>query len=299
MHTPPGEGGQPEGIYKPVSFGFILLFGSFFTYQILGGTVTFLITGGEGESLAPNIQRLILMAGQIIFLALPVYGFAYIQQWRVRDLIPLRPADPVAIGMLSLAVLALQLPMQILVQVQDSFLRGVLPGQFLELWDDYSVVLDEAYSTLIFADSFPELLLVLTAAAATPALCEEFVFRGAVQSSFGRALSPWKTVLLTALFFAIFHLNPVTFIPLFMLGIVFGYATLKSGSIVPSIVAHFANNALAILILYTLGDSVAELGLKEAEAFELSLPLLFAGLMSLAAFAGFMHIFRSRLSPTD
>jgi hypothetical protein len=55
--------------------------------------------------------------------------------------------------------------------------------------------------------------------------------------------------------FALFHLNPMSLIPLLIMGVSFGIVCWRTGSTVSSTLAHFANNAVGVTApLVFLGD---------------------------------------------
>jgi membrane protease YdiL (CAAX protease family) len=90
------------------------------------------------------------------------------------------------------------------------------------------------------------LLLVLCAAAILPALVEELMFRGLVTRAFEKR-SHAEMVLIPSILFGIFHLEPTQIAGTIVLGIAFGLTRLYSGSLVPSVIAHAAYNAVVIL----------------------------------------------------
>ena len=83
----------------------------------------------------------------------------------------------------------------------------------------------------------------------TPALCEEIFFRGFVQRTFERTIGA-KSVILVGVLFGLFHFNPLGLISLSILGLLFGYFFYRSRSLLPSMIAHFVNNFLAVFFLY-------------------------------------------------
>ncbi len=90
------------------------------------------------------------------------------------------------------------------------------------------------------------LVLVLGAAALLPALVEELMFRGLITRAFEKR-SHAEMVLVPSLLFGLFHLEPTQIAGTIVLGVGFGLTRLYSGSIVPSIIAHTAYNAVVIL----------------------------------------------------
>ena len=80
-------------------------------------------------------------------------------------------------------------------------------------------------------------LVMLVIGAVMPGICEECLFRGAIQGVLERRGS-WFAIVLTGLLFGLFHLDPWRILPAAFLGCVFGWLTVRTQSIVPAIVAH-------------------------------------------------------------
>lgn len=82
--------------------------------------------------------------------------------------------------------------------------------------------------------------------AIVPPVTEEFLFRGAILGSL-RKHGDAFAIIISALMFGFAHANflqtPVTFLT----GLVLGYVTVKSNSIIPALIIHFVNNSLAFL----------------------------------------------------
>lgn len=101
--------------------------------------------------------------------------------------------------------------------------------------------------------------------AALPALCEEILFRGALQPRLRQAAAGWLrqralqpasrarmadglALLATSALFGLFHLSPAKILPTAVLGLGFGAAAILSGSLLPAILMHLCNNALVIAL---------------------------------------------------
>lgn len=96
--------------------------------------------------------------------------------------------------------------------------------------------------------SIKDLFINLLVIAVLPALGEEFLFRGIVQ----RLFSEWfrnvhAGIWISAAVFSAIHLQFFGFIPRMLLGACFGYMLLWSGSIWLPVIAHFFNNAAAVI----------------------------------------------------
>lgn len=85
--------------------------------------------------------------------------------------------------------------------------------------------------------------VALLAVAVMPAFCEEMLFRGFLQSMFGKIKKQWLIILLTSVLFGIFHVDVYRFLPTTLLGILFCYVMAESGTILLPILLHFINNA--------------------------------------------------------
>jgi sodium transport system permease protein len=83
--------------------------------------------------------------------------------------------------------------------------------------------------------------------AIAPGICEELLFRGMMPRFFEK-YGMKVNIVLTAFLFAAFHLDPFRFLPVFLLGLLLGYLTLRSGSIYNSMLSHAINNGLALFI---------------------------------------------------
>ncbi len=91
-----------------------------------------------------------------------------------------------------------------------------------------------------------QLLLLTLALSVLPAFIEETLFRGAIQLGFER--SPlWHKVVIPAVLFGVFHLDPSQGAGTALLGLGFGATRLLAGGLWAPILAHAANNALMVV----------------------------------------------------
>ena len=88
---------------------------------------------------------------------------------------------------------------------------------------------------------------VLLVVAVAPAVFEEIMFRGILfggLKSFGKMGS----VLLCGALFALYHQNPAQTLYQFCCGAAFALIALRSGSVLPTVLSHFFNNAFILLL---------------------------------------------------
>lgn len=96
-----------------------------------------------------------------------------------------------------------------------------------------------------------EIILALLSTAVIPAVSEEFVFRGVMLSSL-RKFGDGFAVLATALLFGFMHGNLVQIPFAFIVGLVLGFVTVSTNSMLPAMLIHALNNSYSVLndILY-------------------------------------------------
>lgn len=132
------------------------------------------------------------------------------------------------------------------------------------------------------------LVLALISHALVPAVMEEGLFRYLPMRLLS-AHSKRVTVLVSAFFFALIHHSVFSFFYAFVAGVIFMSVDLALDSIWPSVIIHFVNNAVSVLLMFGLGAviypclfglcavSIAIVALKRAEYKKLFLPLLSGG----------------------
>lgn len=95
--------------------------------------------------------------------------------------------------------------------------------------------------------SIGDFLITLFIIAIVPAICEEFLFRGALQRTFLRWIkNPHVAIWISAIIFSTIHFQFYGFFPRLFLGAAFGYIYFWTGSLWYTIFAHFLNNGFAV-----------------------------------------------------
>lgn len=80
-------------------------------------------------------------------------------------------------------------------------------------------------------------------------LFEEVIFRGVILESARAKYGVMAAWLLSSLVFGLVHLHPTVVVNAFVVGLVFGFIYIKSGSLWSSIILHAVNNGIAFLLL--------------------------------------------------
>jgi hypothetical protein len=278
-------------IISPIAAAFIGLLGGFFLYQIVGGLLTLAIFGLDLEKAPINGFRLITMGGQILFILLPALVFS---KWFYEDVtavIRFRPARWKEIGLFVIGIIILTPLLQNFVVIQNYFFDKLASSSasvhsVKSVFDSLNDKVETTYSNLLTAHSVPEGLFVILIVAVVPALCEEVMFRGFIQKSFELKLKPYWAILITSVFFGLYHFNPYGLIPLIALGFYFGFAVYISDSIFTSMSLHFTNNFIAVIMFFIAGNqditspsSGNAVDLKSSVTVFVSLLVIFIGVI--------------------
>ena len=200
----------------------------------------FLMQFLAGQGLASSTRA--MAAGQVAFILTPPLAMAVLLTSSPRRTLRLYWPRPryLALG------IALPLALNPLVNELRPIVEGLFP---------ISQVVKDALGQMMA--KVPSLGMAVLLFAAIPAVCEELAFRGFILSGLERGHRTRSAILLSALLFGFLHVLLSLFQQLFnatLLGIVLGLLAVRSRSIVPGIVFHFLNNALAIIMGHMAAD---------------------------------------------
>lgn len=115
-------------------------------------------------------------------------------------------------------------------------------------------------------DSTGEFLLGVLVIGVLAGIGEEYLFRGIVQPKMHQYTrnAHWG-VWITAFIFSAIHFQFYGFLPRLMLGALFGYLYLYSGSLLYPMVAHILNNTLTVTLVYFNKLGLMEFDMEEAD----------------------------------
>jgi len=103
------------------------------------------------------------------------------------------------------------------------------------------------------ASNTQELFMQILIFGAVAACCEEIFMRGLVMRSFEMRGSI-KSIFITAIFFAMLHLNVQNFLSILFLGSLLGYVVYRTNSIFAGMIVHFTNNTISVLLSYFIAQ---------------------------------------------
>jgi len=251
----------PLANMHPAVFVILALFIVFVTYQIFGGVLSVLVLGKDFKSLDGNVTlaRIIISFSQFMFILIPVIILSMLQGNKAKNTFRLNFPKQSVLWISVLGVLVIQPTIQAYMFIQGKMLTSLpFGGHFVNSLKELMDSFESATLSLVTAHNAGEFILVAFVIAVTPAICEEFFFRGLILSNFERVMTPSKTVFMTGLIFAIFHFNPFNLFPLILLGFFLSYAVFYSNSILTGIIIHFVNNFLSAFLVYKYGKEGME-----------------------------------------
>ena len=174
-----------------------------------------------------------LIKTQVLLILLPVILILRISKTDIRSTLRLNYTNPMNFLLVLIAALPLLL------------LSGII-GQLTNIIFPVSEAYLDALQNLVTVQE-NGLWFTIFVVGILPGICEEVMFRGFILSALKKK-GLWYGIILTAVLFGAFHLDPFRFLPVTLLGIWLGYLALKTNSLFVPILAHFAQNSLAILI---------------------------------------------------
>lgn len=112
-------------------------------------------------------------------------------------------------------------------------------------------------------------------------VAEELLCRGAILGTLllMTPRRPWVCIVVSAIIFGLIHLNPVQMVFGSLYGLLLGWLFWRTGSLLPGIVVHVANNATVMLLPKSADNAIANMSLTtEALLSVVSLVVLFVAL---------------------
>jgi sodium transport system permease protein len=189
-----------------------------------------------------------------------MFAFAPLQQWRLAlglalfewvGLLGLTVAYARGSGRRLTAVLRLRMPSAS--AVAGAILIGSSAWLVVGLLAEWVLpppkeLVDKLRDVITPSEGPGAFVLALLLTAFTPAVCEEALFRGPILRGLRTRFSAVGAAIITGLLFGLFHLSVWRLLPTAVLGFALSLIALSADSIIPAMIAHFANNACIIAI---------------------------------------------------
>lgn len=219
------------------------------------GLDTFMLATNGGIMSAPNsVAVLKYMQGvqSVGAFVLPPLVFAYLVSDKISTFLYLNKKPLFSSVCVAILITLASSP---LINVIGEWNANIKLPEFLSWIETWMQQKEEAAAALtemfVHTNTIWGLLINIIVIAAIPALGEELLFRGAIQ----RIFLSWTrnyhmAIWISAIIFSAFHMQFFGFVPRMLLGALFGYLLVWSKSLWLPIVAHFTNNAIAVIAYF-------------------------------------------------
>jgi len=198
------------------------------------------------------------LGGHIGMFIVPSFICALLFSRRIYDFLSLRKiSKPISLITLLLITLTSVPLINWMVEWNS---RLVLPEFMkpIEIWmkqseKDAEQITDAFLNVSTLSGLFVNLMVI----AMLPAIGEELMFRGIVQRILVNSIGNYHAgILISAMLFSAIHMQFYGFLPRMMLGIYFGYMLYWSRTIWLPVIAHFINNASAVVFAFLLKENL-------------------------------------------
>jgi membrane protease YdiL (CAAX protease family) len=212
----------------------------------LGTTFFFLVLVSVLASFRPGVLDDVVtqVACQAIAYLLAIFLMLRVHapSASIRDFIGARPTSPLFYPLAVLLGVAMSIPTNAFYDVID------------KRWPTKD---EDVVAKLFLGEGAPMRALIALVVVVCGPVIEEVLFRGALFRPMRKTLQGWMVVVVTAVLFGIVHLSPQKLLPIAMVGLVLGVTRLASGSLLPSMLAHAAFNAMPFVALVTQKQGTA------------------------------------------
>ena len=191
--------------------------------------------------------KILLIAQQIGLFLVPAILLGITEGKKPQNFYGLKRPN---LQILVLVLLLMLSSMPLMSWVNETNQKMVLPDVLKGIEQWMRKMEDEGAKTtaaILKMKSIGDFLITLFIIAIVPAICEEFLFRGALQRTFLRWIkNPHVAIWISAIIFSTIHFQFYGFFPRLFLGAAFGYIYFWTGSLWYTIFAHFLNNGFAV-----------------------------------------------------
>jgi hypothetical protein len=193
----------------------------------------------DTEYLYHPVKKILLGVGSTLFI---LYNGFKKSNTPFKKVFPLQAFNPLII----IPLITLLMGMQQLLEIPNKLLNRYMPPPDW-FWEMFNKIFEGDFG---FWGAFMKVAIIAP-------IVEELIFRGLLLQGFRRNYSPLMAVMMSALLFALFHLNPWQFPATFMLGLLLGWIMLRTNNILLAVLGHSIHNFM-VLISITYWKEISE-----------------------------------------
>lgn len=260
---------------KLITFGAVILTSLIFVF-ILGLLIAIPFWGGSimenleqlsnptSQSML-NLSKYIQVISQLGMFVVPAFLFAFLAGRKASRYLKLNIKTSALTLILTTSIMLLGVPfINYLLQLNSKmqlpeFLSGV--EQWMKNSEEQAALITEKF---LDVKTIGGLLFNIFMIAIIPAIGEELVFRGVLQRLIHEwTKNPHVAIFIAGFLFSFIHLQFYGFLPRMFLGVLFGYLLYWTGSMWVPILAHFVNNAMAVIAYFLFKRGVTDIDVTE------------------------------------
>ena len=245
METPPTKPDNdnlPDMQYPlPFESIVVIIFGMLISYLPLAIAFGLLMEPDSAEP--PNLTtvKVLLLVSEFLLLLAPLY---FLKKRNMSVSLNFRlNTVPKKIVLLTVPV---SMSLIVLIDEVDRLVQKVLP-----LPEEYA---REVAKTMQINNAL-DFFLIIFSVVVLAALIEEALFRGFLQQSIEKHIDVTKGVIYSSVAWALIHGSHYMLVQIFLFGFFLGWMAWRSNSIIPGIIAHALNNAVAVFFYNFAFDS--------------------------------------------
>ncbi len=175
------------------------------------------------------MKKIVTGVGSISFILYFAYRKA---NTRLTDLFPVKKFNP----LLFIPMILFLASAHVFLDEINKAVDHVMPPPPW-FWELFNKIFENDYG---FYGAFMKVVIIAP-------VIEESIFRGIIMHGFMRNYPKIVAILISALFFALFHLNPWQFPATFLLGLLLGWVMVITRNIFACIAGHALNNLMVLL----------------------------------------------------
>ncbi len=270
-----------KGIFanRSASFQIFLLLSLVLVGTLLAGIVSLIPVQLEFNNNSPGVLRLYQFISATLAFLLPSLVAAYLFSYQPFEYLSLKKKLTLKTALLTFFSMFLLSPIITLTGLLNKAMKLPAFMEKVEKWmQDMEASAERVTEVILSGTDFFSILMNLFVVAVMAAITEEFLFRGTLQRIISKwTIKPHKVIWITAIIFSAVHMQFYGFIPRLLLGAYFGYLIYWSNNMWLPVLAHFTNNAVAVIGMSSekLKDQVFITGdIPESEIVSFTIPAL-------------------------
>ena len=227
----------------------ILIFGAILMSAITSAAVALL--GRTGMDPVKSMRLATIFQDFLVFI-LPAFAASLLATKRAADLLAVRTSPGWKTAVLAIVLMAVSTPLQEAIiywnyHLDLSWLGSTLEQTARTLEDSTAAVMRSMMSSASVGTLIINVLIIGVLAG----FSEELFFRGGLQRLLTAAgLNAHVAIWLIAIVFSALHLQFYGFVPRVLLGVLFGYMLLWSGSLWLPVLMHIINNSVYVFTVW-------------------------------------------------